>query len=126
MKNKIFMINEGSLELIAKPIFTTGDAYIVVNEEEKKIFIWLGSKCSVDEKGTAAVEARRIDDGSVFNGSAKIITFDEGDESPEFLAKLENLKIIDKNLAKSILKDVKTGEFAGQAEHVNALYRISS
>ena len=126
MKNKIFMIKEGSLVLIDKPVFTTGDAYLVVNEEEKKIYVWLGSKCSVDEKGTAAVEARRIDDGKVFNGAAKIITYDEGDEAPEFLAKLENLKILDKNLAKSMLKDVKTGEFAGQADHVNALYRISS
>ncbi len=80
----------------------------------------------MDEKGTAAVEARRIDDGKVFNGAAKIITYDQGDEAPEFLVKLENLKIIDKNLAKSMLKDVKTGEFAGQADHVNALYRISS
>ncbi|WP_371803390.1 hypothetical protein [Candidatus Lokiarchaeum ossiferum] len=126
MENKIFMIKEGSLELIDKPIFTTGDAYLVVNEEEKKIYVWLGSKCSVDEKGTAAVEARRIDDGKVFNGAAKIITYDEGDEAPEFLARLKNLKILDKNLAKTMLKDVKTGEFADQANHVNALYRISS
>ncbi|MCK5347258.1 MAG: hypothetical protein KAR20_27805, partial [Candidatus Heimdallarchaeota archaeon] len=123
---RIFMIKEGALVLIQKAIFTTGDSYLVVDEPAKKIYIWLGSKCSVDEKGVAAVEARRIDDGQVFNGAAKIITYDEGDESPEFLAKMGGLKILDKNLAKSMLKDVNTGEFAGQADHVNALYRISS
>ncbi len=126
MTIKLFMINEGAIKPIQKPIFTTGDAYLIIDELEKKIYIWLGSKCSVDEKGTAAVEARRIDDGQVFNGSAKIITYDEGDESAELLSKLGNLKIVDKNLAKSMFKDVSTGEFAGQAEHVNAVYRVSS
>ncbi len=122
----LFMVKEGKLIKIDKPVFTTGDAYVAIDEPAKKIYVWLGSKCSVDEKGIAAVEARRIDDGQVFNGSAKILTYDEGDESPEFLSKIGGLKVLDKNLAKSMLKDVITGEFAGQAEHVNALYRISS
>jgi len=122
----LFMVKNGSLVKIERPVFTTGDAYVAIDEPAKKIYVWLGSKCSVDEKGIAAVEARRIDDGQVFNGSAKILTYDEGDESPEFLAKIGGLKVLDKNLAKSMLKDVTTGEFAGQAEHVNALYRISS
>jgi len=128
---KIYMIKQGQLEEIQKPIFTTGDAYVVVDNQAKEVasgimvYIWLGSKCSVDEKGTAAVEARRIDD-SEFQGNAKIVTYDEGMEAPEFLAKLGGLKILDKNLAKSMFKDVKTGEWAGEADHVNALYRISS
>jgi len=126
MSLKLFMIKEGQLEPIDKPIFTKGDSYLVVDQNAKRIYIWLGSKCSVDEKGVAAVEARRIDDGQVFNGAAKIITYDEGDEGAEFLALLGGLKVLDKNLAKSMLKDVNTGEFAGQAEHVVALYRISS
>ena len=81
MPVKLFMIKTGQLEPISKPIFTTGDSYLVVDQAVKKIYIWLGSKCSVDEKGVAAVEARRIDDGAVFNGAAKIITYDEGDEA---------------------------------------------
>jgi hypothetical protein len=123
---KLYMVNQGQLEEIKKPIFTTGDAYVVVDEPAKMVYIWLGSKCSADEKGTAAVEARRIDDSELFNGNAKIVTYDEGDEAPEFLAKLEGLRVIDKNLAKTMLKDVKTGEFADQENHVNALYRVSS
>ncbi|WP_457556840.1 hypothetical protein [Candidatus Harpocratesius sp.] len=126
METQMFLINQGNLTPLKKAIFTSGDAYLVVDHENKKIYIWLGSKCSVDEKATAAVEARRIDDGEVFNGQAKIITIDEGEESPEFMRLVQNLKILDKNLAKTMLKDVSTGEFAGQAEHVDALYRISS
>ncbi|MCF2141740.1 MAG: hypothetical protein K9W44_16935 [Candidatus Lokiarchaeota archaeon] len=126
METQMFLINQGNLTPLKKAIFTSGDAYLVVDHENKKIYIWLGSKCSVDEKGTAAVEARRIDDGEVFNGQAKIITIDEGEEPPDFMRLVQNLKVLDKNLAKTMLKDVSTGEFAGQAEHVDALYRISS
>ena len=79
MSLQLFMISEGKLEPISAPIFTKGDSYLVVDQAAKRIYIWLGSKCSVDEKGVAAVEARRIDDGQVFNGAAKIITYDEGD-----------------------------------------------
>ncbi len=126
MPIRMFMVVEGSLEVLKKPIFTMGDVYLIVDEEKKKIWIWLGKHCSVDEKGTAAVEARRIDDGDIFHGEAQIITIDQGDEPAELLAKLNGLKIIDQNLAKSMLKDVQTGEFADQANHVNALYRVSS
>ncbi len=126
MEKQIFMVNQGNLIPLKKAIFTTGDAYLVIDHTNKIIFIWLGSKCSVDEKGTAAVEARRIDDGEAFNGQAKIITLDQGDETPEFMKFVKNLKILDKNLAKTMLKDVSTGEFAGQADHIDALYRISS
>lgn len=122
----MFMVKEGSLEVLKKPVFTTGDAYLVVTEEKQKIWIWLGKECSVDEKGTAAVEARRIDDGEIFHGNAQIITIDQGDEPSEFLALLDGLIIIDKNKAKSMLKDVTTGEFADQENHVNALYRVSA
>ncbi|MHA1795173.1 MAG: hypothetical protein ACTSUK_03615, partial [Promethearchaeota archaeon] len=126
MEKQIFMVNQGNLTPLKKAIFTTGDAYLVIDHTNKIIYIWLGSKCSVDEKGTAAVEARRIDDGEAFNGQAKIITLDQGDETPEFMKFVKNLKILDKNLAKTMLKDVSTGEFAGQADHIDALYRISS
>jgi len=119
------MINQGQLKKLDKPVFSTGDAYLVVDKEGKKIFIWLGSKCSVDEKGTAAVEARRIDEAD-FSGAAKIVTYDEGLEEPEFIAKLNGLRVEDKNLAKTMLKDVSSGEFAGQAEFKKALYRVSS
>jgi len=122
----MFIVNQGSLNPIKKAVFTTGDAYLVVDHKMKRIFIWLGAKCSVDEKGVAAVEARRIDDGQAFNGAAKIVTIDQGDETKEFMEVVQNLKILDKNLAKSMLKDVNTGEFADQDNHINALYRISS
>jgi len=124
--DKLYMVNQGELEELSKSVFSKGDAYIAVDIEGKKVYIWLGSKCSVDEKGVAAAEARRIDDSELFNGAAKIVTYDEGDESPEFLAKLGGLRIVNKNFAKTMLKNVSTGEFAYQDEHVKALFKVSS
>ena len=126
MEPILYMIDKGNLKKIARPVFTTGDSYVIVDKLHEKIYVWLGSKCSTDEKGAAAVQARSIDEGEEFNGRAKTITFDEGDESAEFITLLGGLKVLDKNLAKSMLKDVTTGEFAWESEHVNALYKISS
>ncbi|TFH31380.1 MAG: hypothetical protein E4G98_00120 [Promethearchaeota archaeon] len=126
MEKQMFIVNQGSLNPITKAVFTTGDAYLVVDHDKKMIYIWLGAKSSVDEKTVAAVEARRIDDGQAFNGAARIVTIDQGQETKEFMEAVQNLKILDKNLAKSMLKDVNTGEFANQANFINALYRISS
>jgi hypothetical protein len=123
---KIFMVNQGVLEekpeLVSHPIFSTGDVYIVDNTET--IWIWIGEKSSVDEKATAAAESRRIDEER--GGSAKIITVDQNYETPEFLTLLNGLKIVHKNLAKTMLVDVSTGHYSGHEEHINTLYRISS
>ncbi len=123
---KIFLINQGELKDIqSKNVFSSGDAYLI--DDDKTIYIWLGSKCSVDEKATAAAHARRLDQER--NGAAKIITLDQGQETPEFLKLVNTLgpmKIVEKNLAKTMLKDVMTGDFAGFTEHKNVLYRISS
>lgn len=116
------MVNQGNLQEQSKLIFSTGDSYII--DDGNKIWIWLGKKCSVDEKGTAAVEARRLDDER--GGAAKIITVDQGNELVEFLTLVDGIRIVDKNLAKTMLKDVSTGSFAGHESHQNVLYRVSS
>jgi hypothetical protein len=120
------MVDTGKLKKIARPVFTTGDSYVIVDEPGEKIYVWMGSKCSVDEKGAAALEAQHIDEGELFNGKAKVVAIDQGDETPEFLVKIGGLKVLNKNLAKSMLKDVSTGEFAMESEHVKALYKVSS
>jgi len=119
---KLYMVNKGVLQEQSKLIFSTGDSYII--DDDQKIWIWLGKNCSVDEKGTAAVEARRLDDER--GGAAKIITVDQGNELVEFLSLVDGIRIVDKNLAKTMLKDVSTGSFAGHESHQNALYRVSS
>ncbi|MEJ2294617.1 MAG: hypothetical protein P8Y23_07575, partial [Candidatus Lokiarchaeota archaeon] len=122
---KIFMVNQGQLQEINKPIFSTGDVYIV--DDEKTIYVWIGSKCSVDEKTAGAAQARILDQQR--GGAAKIITVDQNQETPEFL-KLVNamgaMKVVEKNVARTMLKDVVTGDYAQFSEHVNVLYRVSS
>jgi len=119
------MINQGNLVAIKKPVFSTGDVYLL--DDESTIFIWIGSKCSIDEKTTGAAQARSLDQQR--GGAAKIITVDQNQETAEFLkliASMGPMKIVEKNIAKTMLKDVMTGDFAGFTEHVNVMYRISS
>ena len=118
---KIFMIDKGELKEINKPIFSTGDVYLI--DAETTIYIWIGSKCSVDEKTSGAAQARTLDQQR--GGAAKIITVDQGQESQEFLKLVAPdgaMKIVEKNIAKTLLKDVTTGDFAGFDEWKNVLY----
>jgi hypothetical protein len=122
---KLYLIDQGELKAIKKPVFSTGDAYLL--DDEHTIYVWIGSKCSVDEKTSAAASARSLDQER--GGSAKIITVDQGQETKEFLkliAEMGVMKIVKKNIAKTMLKDVYTGDFAGFTEHKNVLYRVSS
>ncbi len=122
---KLFLINKGELVDIKNPVFSTGDVYLV--DDQNTIYVWIGSKCSVDEKTTGAANARSLDQER--GGAAKIITIDEGQETPEFLkavASLGAMKIVEQNIAKTMLKDVVTGDWAHFSEHKNVLYRVSS
>jgi len=119
------LVNKGSLEKISKPVFSMGDVYVV--DDDKTIYVWIGSKASVDEKTAGAAQARTLDQQR--GGAAKIITVDENQEPSAFL-KLINpmgaMKVVEKNIAKTLLKDVSTGDWAGFEEWKNILYRVSS
>ena len=122
---KLFLINKGELAQIKNPVFSSGDVYLL--DDEKTIYVWIGSKCSVDEKTTGAANARRLDQER--GGAAKIITVDEGQETAEFLkvvASMGAMKIVEQNIAKTMLKDVVTGDWAQFAEHKNVLFRVSA
>jgi hypothetical protein len=119
------MIDQGNLSEINKLIFSAGDVYLL--DDEKTIYIWIGNKCSVDEKTTGAAQARTLDQQR--GGAAKIITVDQGQEPKEFLKAINPMgamKIVEKNYAKTLLKDVTTGDWAGFHEWKNVLYRVSS
>ena len=122
---KLFLINKGELAQIKNPVFSSGDVYLL--DDEKTIYVWIGSKCSVDEKTTGAANARRLDQER--GGAAKIITVDEGQETAEFLkvvASMGAMKIVEQNIAKTMLKDVVTGDWGQFAEHKNVLFRVSA
>ncbi|MHA2007869.1 MAG: hypothetical protein ACXABO_10910 [Promethearchaeota archaeon] len=122
---KLFLIDQGTLKEINKPIFSSGDVYLL--DAETTIFVWIGNKCSVDEKTTGAAQARTLDQQR--GGAAKIITVDQGFETKDFLsliAPMGAMKIVEKNYAKTLLKDVTTGDFAQFHEWKNILYRVSS
>ena len=87
------------MKKIDKAIFTTGDTYIV--DKGDIIYIWVGKEASVDEKFTGAHVATMID--SQRSGEPKIITIDQGSETKEFKTACGGLKIVDKDIAESIL-----------------------
>ncbi|NVM35654.1 MAG: hypothetical protein HWN81_08660, partial [Candidatus Lokiarchaeota archaeon] len=122
---KLYLIKQGNLKEINKLIFSSGDVYLL--DDEKTIYVWIGNKCSVDEKTAGAAQARTLDQQR--GGAAKIITVDQGQESREFMKAINPMgamKIVEKNYAKTLLKDVTTGDFAGFTEWMNILYRVSS
>ena len=122
---RLYIVDKLELKEINKPVFSTGDVYLL--DDESTIFIWIGAKCSVDEKTGGAAQARKLDQER--GGAAKIITVDQNQETSEFLklvASMGPMKIVEKNIAKTMLKDVMTGDFAGFTEHVNVMYRVSS
>ncbi len=122
---KLFLIDKGELKEIKKPIFSSGDVYLV--DDDRTIFVWIGNKCSVDEKTSGAAQARTLDQQR--GGAAKIITVDQGFETKEFLkliSPMGAMKIVEKNYAKTLLIDVSTGDWAGFNEWRNILYRVSS
>ena len=122
---KLFLVDQGNLKEISKPIFSTGDVYVLDNGNT--IFVWIGSKCSVDEKTAGAAQARTLDQQR--GGAAKIITVDENQETPDFMKFINPMgamKVVEKNYAKTLLKDVSTGDWAGFEDWSNILYRVSA
>ena len=122
---KLMLVDQGQLKEISKSVFSSGDVYLL--DAEKTIFIWIGNKCSVDEKTAGAAQARTLDQQR--GGAAKIITVDQGFETKDFLgliAPMGAMKIVEKNYAKTLLIDVTTGDFAQFNEWKNILYRVSS
>ncbi len=121
----IYIVDQGNLKEISKPIFSMGDVYIV--DDDKTIYVWIGSKASVDEKTAGAAQARTLDQQR--GGAAKIITVDENQEPNAFLkliSPMGAMKVVEKNIAKTLLKDVSTGDWAGFEEWKNILYRVSA
>jgi len=122
---KLYLVDQGELKEISKSVFSSGDVYLL--DAEKTIFVWIGNKCSVDEKTAGAAQARTLDQQR--GGAAKIITVDQGFETKDFLgliAPMGVMKIVEKNYAKTLLIDVTTGDFAQFHEWKNILYRVSS
>ncbi len=122
---KLYLINQGNLSEISKPIFSMGDVYVLDNDNT--IYVWIGSKCSIDEKTAGAAQARTLDQQR--GGAAKIITVDENQETPGFMKAVSSMgamKVVEKNYAKTLLKDVSTGDWAGFEEWSNILYRVSA
>lgn len=122
---KLYLVDQGNLKEIKKPVFSIGDTYIV--DDDKTIYVWIGSKCSVDEKTAGAAQARTLDQQR--GGAAKIITVDHNQETSDFMKTINTMgamKVVEKNYAKTLLKDVSTGDFAGFTEWKNVLYRVSA
>ena len=51
----LYLVDQGELKQIRNPVFSTGDVYLL--DDERTLYIWIGSKCSVDEKTSGAAQA---------------------------------------------------------------------
>ncbi|HUX97935.1 MAG TPA: hypothetical protein VMV49_00130 [Candidatus Deferrimicrobium sp.] len=80
---KIYHIIKGKLVEIKSAIFANGDTYIVEDPVNKVIWIWIGSKSTIDEKFAAAQISQNELLKDHLNYEVKSI--DEGNEPDEFL-----------------------------------------
>jgi hypothetical protein len=115
---KFYRIEKGELVEIPKAIFTTGDSYVCDNGDE--IFIWIGIKSSTDEKFAAALLSKQLDEQR--RGKPEIKTIEQGSEHnhPKFYKLVSGLKIVEKDVAESLLKPVEKEVWEP------VLYRVSS
>lgn len=113
---KVWRVEEGELVEMTdfNGEFTNGDAYLV--DSELKIYVWLGSECSVDEKFLSSVSSVMLDQKR--GAEPDIDTLDEGDEPPEFRNLFEAFRVVEGDIP-SMLKKPPPDTFA------NKMYRIA-
>ncbi|NVM52925.1 MAG: hypothetical protein HWN66_04420 [Candidatus Helarchaeota archaeon] len=80
---KIYHVIKGKLVEIKSAIFANGDSYVVEDPNRKILWIWIGSKSTVDEKFAAAeiTQSELIKEHREF----EIKSIEEGNEPNEFL-----------------------------------------
>ena len=83
LEPKIFHVVKGNIVEIKSAIFANGDTYVVEDPENKMLWIWIGSKSTVDEKFAAAeiTQTELIKTHREY----QIKTIDEGNEPNKFL-----------------------------------------
>jgi hypothetical protein len=114
---KIFRVEQGELVEMPEAFseFTRGDSYLV--DVGLKLYCWIGSESSVDEKFLTSVSSVLLDQSR--GGDADIDTEDEGEESQEFRDLFETFSVVEGDQAASILKKPPPTTFA------NKMYRIA-
>ncbi len=116
---KIYIVKEGGYEHVEQPVFSvfsTGDTYIV--DADDRIWIWLGEKTTTDEKFAGAFVSDLLDKER--RGAPDVETVEQGKEPTEFRKAVGSTRIVDADLAKSILKKVE------KETHPTVMYRVSS
>ena len=99
---RIFHIVKGNSVEIKSAIFADGDTYVVWDLQNEIIYIWIGSKSTIDEKFAAAelTQSKLIEEHRDF----EIKTIDQGEEPREFLELFGgNIKVV-KGDVQGILK----------------------
>ena len=114
---KVYRAKKGELiEVTGEEVgvFANGDAYLV--DAGMNIYIWLGEKCSVDEKFLSARSASILDAERA--GKAKITTFHQGEESQEFLDNFGGKIELIAEDTPTLFKPVEVEEYAAKMYHV--------
>jgi len=112
----IYLIDKGELKKIDKPVFTSGDSYLV--DAGMQLWVWIGKDSSVDEKFSAAHLSTLIDASR--GGAPKVTTIDQGNEPQELRVALGGLKIVEGNLADTLLKKVEKPVYEPVLYHIKS------
>ena len=112
----IYLIDKGELKKIDQPVFTSGDSYLV--DAGMQIWVWIGKDSSVDEKFSAAHLSTLIDASR--GGAPKVTTVEQGDEPKELRIALGGLKIVEANVADTLLKKVEKPVYEPVLYHIKS------
>lgn len=111
----IFLINTDgtTTELTSggpiKEILKTGECYVIVADDVRKVFLWKGVKSSVRSKFIGAKRSQEIR-GQVGMHYA-VVPLDEGEEDPEFI------KLIGGQTEAGIAKEIRPAEVSTPSGH---------
>jgi len=109
-------MRKGTTEEIPEPVFSIGDTYIV--DAGNRIWIWIGKDSTVDEQFTGAFIGDLMDKER--EGEPDVETVWQGYEPPEFRQSVGAMRIVNKDLAKSILQKIP------RTEREVVMYQVSS
>jgi len=118
-ETNIYLIDQGQLKKIDQPVFTSGDTYLI--DAGNQIWIWIGEGSSVDEKFSAAHISTIIDASR--GGSPKVTTIEQGNEPENLrivLGALGGLKIVEANVADTLLKKVEKPIYEPVLYHIKS------
>ena len=114
---RVLKIVGRGLEVESQPyVFADGDAYVI--DANQRIWIWLGNRCQIEEKGAAAWAAQKLDLDR--ESAPRIWTTKQGEEPSELLNLMGGEIRVERSDTPGFLKHIQT-----EVDKTYALFKVN-